>query len=76
MYRIFESGEFPTEGCARQANVYPGSCRGPVDAESRQPEGEIQPSATDGVHLTSEGIALYSRLIARAVRVGGAGAGS
>ena len=35
-----------------------------------------QPSATDGVHLTSEGIALYSRLIARAVRVGGAGAGS
>ena len=40
------------------------------------PREKIQPSATDGVHLTSEGIALYSRLIARAVRVGGAGAGS
>jgi peptidoglycan/LPS O-acetylase OafA/YrhL len=31
---------------------------------------------TDGVHLTSEGITLYSRLIARGVRAGGAGTGS
>ena len=57
VYRIFESGEFPTEGSTRQANVYPGSCRSLVAPQPR-PQLEGGPAtlpslaAAGGAHPT------------------------